>query len=242
MPSPNTLNVQDQYYQGICLTLVWRVAYLHKKAKQYYINHTKQTLWIPNKHLLADGTIRAGENLDYVFLRKWKECAIAGVDLGILTGFPGWNFTKYASLNAASERTCAQANTRSIDKRIHATFNIDDLKIAAIALNFYEHFANNVCQCSGLDVATKSVFSAQLPIISRARKEMSHYNDLSDDVKVCEMPRAVILRLCENILDDVNHLVKVDSKATIDEFADDRWRDAEDPDKQYAPYDYRLDV
>ena len=242
MPKSNTLNVQDQYYQGICLTLVWRVAYLHKKAKQYYINHTKQTLWIPNKHLLADGTIRDGENLDYVFLRKWKECAIAGVDLGILTGFPGWNFTKYASLNTATEKTCAQSNMKGIDKRIHATFNIDDLKIAAIALNFYEHFANNVCQCKEIDATTKSVFNAQLPIISRARKEMSYYNDLSDDAKFYEMPDAVILRLCENILDDVDHLVEIDSKTTIEEFADDQWYGVEDPDKQYAPYDYKLEM
>ncbi|WP_238323689.1 hypothetical protein [Virgibacillus salexigens] len=48
------------------------------KAKRFTINHTNQNVWIPNKHLLNDGTIKYGENIDYVFRKAQRQLEIAG--------------------------------------------------------------------------------------------------------------------------------------------------------------------
>jgi len=37
-------------------------------------------VWIPNKHLEQDGTIRQNEELDYIFKKAWRKLEIAGVD------------------------------------------------------------------------------------------------------------------------------------------------------------------
>ena len=78
----NKMNYQTQYYKGIPLNLVKR-KYGSRKAKRYVINHTNQNVWIPNKHLEPDGTIRVGENIDYVFRQAKRKLEIAGI-----TGFP----------------------------------------------------------------------------------------------------------------------------------------------------------
>lgn len=63
------MNYNTQYYKSIPLQLINR-KYGNRKAKRYTINHTNQNVWIPNKHLTDDGTIRSGENIDYVFLQS----------------------------------------------------------------------------------------------------------------------------------------------------------------------------
>lgn len=78
----NKMNYQTQYYKGIPLNLVKR-KYGSRKAKRYVINHTNQNVWIPNKHLEPDGTIRVGENIDYVFRQAKRKLEIAGI-----TGLP----------------------------------------------------------------------------------------------------------------------------------------------------------
>lgn len=70
------VNLKTQYYKNIPLNLIDR-KYGSKKAKRYVINHTNQNVWIPNKHLLSDGTIKRGENLDYIFLKAKRQCEIA---------------------------------------------------------------------------------------------------------------------------------------------------------------------
>lgn len=72
------MNYNTQYYKGIPLQLINR-KYGNRKAKRYTINHTNQNVWIPNKHLTDDGTIRSGENIDYVFLQSKRQLEIAGV-------------------------------------------------------------------------------------------------------------------------------------------------------------------
>lgn len=72
------MNYQTQYYKGIPLNLVKR-KYGERKAKRYVINHTNQNVWIPNKHLEADGTIRSGEDLDYIFRKAKRKLEIAGL-------------------------------------------------------------------------------------------------------------------------------------------------------------------
>ena len=76
------MNYQTQYYKGIPLNLVKR-KYGSRKAKRYVVNHTNQNVWIPNKHLEPDGTIRVGENIDYVFRQAKRKLEIAGI-----TGIP----------------------------------------------------------------------------------------------------------------------------------------------------------
>lgn len=78
----NKMNYQTQYYKGIPLNLVKR-KYGSRKAKRYVVNHTNQNVWIPNKHLEPDGTIRVGENIDYVFRQAKRKLEIAGI-----TGLP----------------------------------------------------------------------------------------------------------------------------------------------------------
>lgn len=78
----NKMNYQTQYYKGIPLNLIKR-KYGSRKAKRCVVNHTNQNVWIPNKHLEPDGTIRAGENIDYVFRQAKRKLEIAGI-----TGLP----------------------------------------------------------------------------------------------------------------------------------------------------------
>lgn len=70
------MNLQTQYYKNIPLNLINR-SYGNRKAKRYVINHTNQNVWIPNKHLENDGTIKPGENLDYIFAKAKRQCEIA---------------------------------------------------------------------------------------------------------------------------------------------------------------------
>ena len=73
------MNYQTQYYKGIPLNLVKR-RYGTRKAKRYVINHTNQNVWIPNKHLETDGTIRNGEDLDCIFRKAKRKLEIAGLE------------------------------------------------------------------------------------------------------------------------------------------------------------------
>ena len=74
------LNTEPQDYRGIQLRLIVR-NYSNYKAKRFTLNGANQNVWIPNKHLEEDGTIRAGENLDYVFRKSRNQCRIAGVEV-----------------------------------------------------------------------------------------------------------------------------------------------------------------
>lgn len=73
----NKLNLQPQRYKGIRLQLIER-GYGNRKAKRFTLNGTNQNVWIPNKHLHDDGTIKEGENIDYVFRKAQRQMEIAG--------------------------------------------------------------------------------------------------------------------------------------------------------------------
>ncbi|MCC2250053.1 hypothetical protein JUJ52_08745 [Virgibacillus sp. AGTR] len=77
------MNYNRQYYKGIPLRLIKR-NYKKMKAKRFVINDTNQNVWIPNKHLKSDGTIKNTENLDYIFRRAKRqlEIALKGVEKG----------------------------------------------------------------------------------------------------------------------------------------------------------------
>lgn len=76
------MNYQVQYYKGIPIKLINRL-YVSKKAKRYVINNTNQNVWIPNKHLEVDGTIKENENLDYIFRNAKRQLELAGITQAI---------------------------------------------------------------------------------------------------------------------------------------------------------------
>lgn len=73
------LNFEPQNYKGIPLKLIQRGYAKDSKAKRFTLNGTNQNVWIPNKHLEADGTLRSSENIDYVFKRSYNQLKISGM-------------------------------------------------------------------------------------------------------------------------------------------------------------------
>lgn len=71
------LNHEFQFYKGIMLQLTKR-EYTRYNAKQFTLNNTIQKVWIPNKHLLEDGTINPKHDIDYVFRSAQKQLEYAG--------------------------------------------------------------------------------------------------------------------------------------------------------------------
>ena len=61
-----------------------RRKYGNRNAKRFVINHTNQNVWIPNKHLKEDGTIKITENIDYVFRRSIRQLELAGITQPII--------------------------------------------------------------------------------------------------------------------------------------------------------------
>ena len=73
-----SMNNGVQMYKGIPLRLIVR-KYGNRNAKRYTLNGTNQNVWIPNKHLLEDGTIKPGENIDYIFRSAINQLNKAGI-------------------------------------------------------------------------------------------------------------------------------------------------------------------
>ena len=72
------LNFKLQNYKNIPLRLIKR-NYVGYKAKRFLLNDTNQNVWIPNKHTEANGTIKNGENLDYIFNKTKSKLELAGI-------------------------------------------------------------------------------------------------------------------------------------------------------------------
>lgn len=73
-------NFETQYYKGIPLMQIDR-GYGPAKARRFTINGTNQNCWIPLKHLHPDGTIKPGQDIDYVILGNKRQFEIAGVTI-----------------------------------------------------------------------------------------------------------------------------------------------------------------
>ena len=71
-------NFSDQYYKGIKLKLIRRNYPETQKAKRFIIEGTNQNVWIPNRHLEPDATIKQEENIDYIFRKARRKLEIAG--------------------------------------------------------------------------------------------------------------------------------------------------------------------
>lgn len=78
------MNTEYQHYRGIKLKLIERKDYATREAKRYTLNGTNQNVWIPNKHLEPNGTIKPNENLDYVFRRSQRQLELAGYTQAII--------------------------------------------------------------------------------------------------------------------------------------------------------------
>lgn len=77
------MNYELQFYKSIPIRLINR-SYAGFSAKRFVINDTNQNVWIPNKHLDNDGTIKQGENIDYVFRKAQRQLEIAGITQAIV--------------------------------------------------------------------------------------------------------------------------------------------------------------
>ncbi|KAA0944378.1 hypothetical protein FQ087_18435 [Sporosarcina sp. ANT_H38] len=71
-------NFATQYYKGIPLKQIDR-GYGAAKARRFVINGTSHNCWIPNKHLELDGTIKHGQDLDYIVVSEKHAFRRAGV-------------------------------------------------------------------------------------------------------------------------------------------------------------------
>lgn len=70
------MNFSTQLYKGIPLRLINR-RYKGMKAKRFIINNTNQNIWIPNKHLENDGTIKPYQDIDYILRKSKRQLEIA---------------------------------------------------------------------------------------------------------------------------------------------------------------------
>lgn len=84
------LNFTIQEYKGISIKLIDRSYPGVSKAKRYVIMPAKmnardnQNVWIPNRHLEDNGTLKPGENIDYVFRKAQNQLIYAGYDEPII--------------------------------------------------------------------------------------------------------------------------------------------------------------
>lgn len=76
------MNFKIQVYKSIPIQLIDR-KYGTRNARRYTINNTNQNVWIPKKHLMDDGTIKIGENIDYVFRKAQNQLNISGITWAI---------------------------------------------------------------------------------------------------------------------------------------------------------------
>lgn len=76
------INTNLQFYKTIPIQCIDR-KYGNRNAKRFVINKTNQNVWIPNKHLLDDGTIKSNENLDYIFRKAKRQLELAGINQAI---------------------------------------------------------------------------------------------------------------------------------------------------------------
>ena len=106
------MNYEMQYYKGIPLQLVKR-KYDNKNAKRFTINKTNQNVWIPNKHLEKDGSIRTGENIDYIFRKAQNQLRYAGITQAI-PGIKRKTKNNYEMVNVLPEELKHQTVTFAV--------------------------------------------------------------------------------------------------------------------------------
>lgn len=72
-------NTETQLYKDVPITQIVRQDYGTKKARRFVLNNSNQNVWIPNTYLEADGTLKAGVNIDFVFMKSKRKFELAGI-------------------------------------------------------------------------------------------------------------------------------------------------------------------
>lgn len=74
-------NTNIQMYKNIPLKLIVYTEshFARLKAKRFTINNTNQNVWIPNRYLELDGTIKSDVNIDFVFKKASRKLELAGI-------------------------------------------------------------------------------------------------------------------------------------------------------------------
>ena len=73
------MNYNTQYYRDSIKLNLLPGEYSNMKAKRYQINHSKYYLWIPNRYLEEDGTIK-NMNIDFILRKNNRLLSRAGID------------------------------------------------------------------------------------------------------------------------------------------------------------------
>lgn len=73
------MNTDIQYYKEIPLRQIKRSDYHLMNARRYTLNGTNQNVWIPNRYLHEDGTLKANINIDFVFRGSQRKFYLAGI-------------------------------------------------------------------------------------------------------------------------------------------------------------------
>lgn len=70
-------NDKKQFYKGIRIRLIPYALeyYLKKKAKRFELGERRygQNIWIPNKYLEDDGTLKPNINIDFVMYEAYRQ-------------------------------------------------------------------------------------------------------------------------------------------------------------------------
>lgn len=81
----NKYNTSTQIYKNVPLQLIVYTEshFARLNAKRFTINGTNQNLWIPNRYLEEDGTIKEGVDIDFVLYGSARQLKLAGVDFKV---------------------------------------------------------------------------------------------------------------------------------------------------------------
>ena len=91
---PKNYNLGTQYYKGVPVTLILytEAHFAVLNAKRFMLGDPRynQNVWIPNKYLEPDGTLKAGWNLDWLFQKaaRQNKFRLAHVDVNPWTWQP----------------------------------------------------------------------------------------------------------------------------------------------------------
>lgn len=75
----SSINTAVQYYKDVPLRQIARSDYHVMKARRFTLNGTNQNVWIPNRYLEEDGTIKPLADIDFVFHRSKQKFYLAGI-------------------------------------------------------------------------------------------------------------------------------------------------------------------
>ena len=73
------MNTDIQYYKDVPLRQIVRGDYHVMNARRFTLNNTNQNVWIPNRYLQEDGTLKPSINIDFVFRGCRQKFYLAGI-------------------------------------------------------------------------------------------------------------------------------------------------------------------